>query len=158
MFPWRNGTTRYFSLIQKHRWEGTSRCQHKHHWHRSSREKSCWNCHCCENEVYVAAESLSHIKKICVCVFYLFLRARETEHKQRGTEREGDIESEAGSRFRVVSTESNAGLKFTDQEIMTWVEVVCLTDWATQAHLCHFFFLKPRLRTSDCQTLVGQVF
>ena len=50
-----------------------------------------------------------------------------------GTEREGDTESEAGSRLRAVSTEPDAGLELTNREIMTWAEVGCLTDWATQA-------------------------
>ena len=36
-----------------------------------------------------------------------------------GAEREGDIESEAGSRLWAVSTEPDAGLKLTDCEIMT---------------------------------------
>ena len=34
-------------------------------------------------------------------------------------EREGDTESEAGSRLWVLSTEPNAGLELTDREIMT---------------------------------------
>ena len=36
-----------------------------------------------------------------------------------GAEREGDTESEAGSRLRSISTEPDAGLKLTDREIMT---------------------------------------
>ena len=36
-----------------------------------------------------------------------------------GAEREGDIESEAGSRLRAVSTEPDAGLELTNREIMT---------------------------------------
>ena len=36
-----------------------------------------------------------------------------------GPEREGDTESETGSRLRTVSTEHDAGLKLTDHEIMT---------------------------------------
>ena len=36
-----------------------------------------------------------------------------------GSEREGDTESEAGSRLGAVSTEPDAGLKLTDLEIMT---------------------------------------
>ena len=36
-----------------------------------------------------------------------------------GSEREGDAESEAGSRLRAVSTEPHAGLELTDREIMT---------------------------------------
>ena len=50
-----------------------------------------------------------------------------------GAEREGDTESEAGSRLRAVSLEPDAGLELTDCEIVTWAEVGCLTDWATQA-------------------------
>ena len=38
---------------------------------------------------------------------------------ERGPEREGDMESEAGSRLRAVSTEPDAGLELTDYEIMT---------------------------------------
>ena len=36
-----------------------------------------------------------------------------------GAEREGDTESEAGSRLRAVGTESDVGLEPTDHEIMT---------------------------------------
>ena len=52
-----------------------------------------------------------------------------------GAEREGDTESEAGSRLWAVSTEPNAGLKLTNREIMTWAEVGRSTDWATQVPL-----------------------
>ena len=50
-----------------------------------------------------------------------------------GAEREGDTESETGSRLWAVSTEPDLGLELTDHEIMTWAEVGRLTDWATQA-------------------------
>ena len=36
-----------------------------------------------------------------------------------GAEREGDRESEAGSRLRAVSTEPDTGLELTEGEIMT---------------------------------------
>ena len=36
-----------------------------------------------------------------------------------GAEREGDAESEAGSRLRAVSTEPDAGPELTDLEIVT---------------------------------------
>ena len=36
-----------------------------------------------------------------------------------GSEREGDTESEAGSRLRAVSTETDAGLEPTNREIIT---------------------------------------
>ena len=36
-----------------------------------------------------------------------------------GAEREGDTESETGSRLRAVSTEPDVGLKLMDREIMT---------------------------------------
>ena len=39
-----------------------------------------------------------------------------------GAERDGDTESETGSRLRAVSTEPDAGLELTDHEIMTWLK------------------------------------
>ena len=36
-----------------------------------------------------------------------------------GTEREGDTESEAGSRLQAVSTKPDTGLELTNHEIMT---------------------------------------
>ena len=36
-----------------------------------------------------------------------------------GAEKEGDTESEAGSRLWAVSTQPDAGLELTDREIMT---------------------------------------
>ena len=50
-----------------------------------------------------------------------------------GAEREGDTESEAGSRLWAISPEPDAGLELTDREIVTRAEVGRLTDWATQA-------------------------
>ena len=49
---------------------------------------------------------------------YLFLRKRQSTSRGRA-EREGDTESEAGSRLLAVSTESDAGLEPTDCKIMT---------------------------------------
>ena len=72
-------------------------------------------------------------------IFFLtFLFIFETERDRAWTgegQREGDTESEAGSRLRAVSTEPEAGLDLTDREIMTWAEVGRLTDWATQVPL-----------------------
>ena len=39
-----------------------------------------------------------------------------------GAEREGDTESEAGSRLRAISPEPDAGLEPTDREIVTWLK------------------------------------
>ena len=50
-----------------------------------------------------------------------------------GAEREGDTESEAGSRLWAISPEPDAGLELADREIVTWAEVGRSTDWATQA-------------------------
>ena len=77
--------------------------------------------------------------------FYLFLKERERERQSMsgvGAEREGDTESEAGSRLWAVSTKPNAGLELTNHEIMTWAEVGRLTDWATQAPQKYEIFLK----------------
>ena len=51
---------------------------------------------------------------------YLFLRNRERQSVSGGgAEREGDTESEAGSRLPAVSTEPNEGLELMNCEIMT---------------------------------------
>ena len=57
----------------------------------------------------------------------MFIYFLETQHEQ-GRGRERDTESEAGSRFRAVSTEPGAGLEPMSREIMTGAEVICLTD------------------------------
>ena len=60
---------------------------------------------------------------------YLFLRDRERQSMSRGgAEREGDTESEAGSRLLAVSTEPDAGLELMKRKIMTCVEVRHSTD------------------------------
>ena len=65
---------------------------------------------------------------------YLFFWERESVCEQvRGREREGNTESEAGSRLWAVSTEPNAGFRFKNCKIMTWDKVGRLTDRATQA-------------------------
>ena len=53
---------------------------------------------------------------MCIFLFWESERARE-----RGTEREGDRESQAGS--CTVSTELYVGLELMNREIMTWVEI-----------------------------------
>ena len=50
-------------------------------------------------------------------------------------EREGDTESETGSRLWAVSTEPDAGLELTSREITTRAEVGRSADRATQALL-----------------------
>ena len=51
------------------------------------------------------------------CLF-IFERERQSVSKG-GAEREGDTESEAGSRLRAVGTEPDAGLELTNREIVT---------------------------------------
>ena len=82
----------------------------------------------------------------CLSLMFIFERERERESASRwGAEREGDTESEAGSRLWAGSTEPNAGLQLLDHEIMTWAKVRRPADWATQAPLfphilnCSFF-------------------
>ena len=64
-----------------------------------------------------------------------------------GAGREGDTESEAGSRPWAVNTEPNMGLKLTNSEIMTWAKVGCLTKWATQM-LLWIYISKCYLNTN----------
>ena len=67
---------------------------------------------------------------------YFWKRERERQSLSRGgAEREGDTESEAGSRLWAVSTEPDAGFELTNREIMTWAEVRHSADRATQAPL-----------------------
>ena len=49
-----------------------------------------------------------------------------------GAEREGDTESETGSRLWAISPESDSGLELPDREIVTWAEIGRATNWATQ--------------------------
>ena len=49
---------------------------------------------------------------------FIFKRERQST-SQRGAEREGDTESEAGSRLRTVSPEPDVGIKLKNCEIMT---------------------------------------
>ena len=49
---------------------------------------------------------------------YLFLRERQSV-SWGGAEREGDTESEAGSRIQAVSTEPDVGLELSNCEIIT---------------------------------------
>ena len=50
----------------------------------------------------------------------MFIFETERQSMSRGgAEREGDTESEAGSRLRAVSTDPDAGLELTNGDIMT---------------------------------------
>ena len=65
-------------------------------------------------------------------MFIYFERERQSLSRG-GAERETHTHRfEAGSRLWAVSTVPNAGLEFMNGETMTWAEVGCLTDWATQ--------------------------
>ena len=62
---------------------------------------------------------IGFIKKIFFNL-HLFIFDRERQSTSGGgAEREGDTESKAGSRLHAVSTEPDAGLEFTNCEIMT---------------------------------------
>ena len=64
---------------------------------------------------------------------YFFWDRERQSMKGGGAEREGDTESEAGSRLWAISPEPDAGLELTNREIVTWAEVGLSTGWATQA-------------------------
>ena len=68
--------------------------------------------------------------------FLTFIYYWETERDRAWVwegQREGETESEAGSKLWAVSTEPDAGLELTTCKVMTWAEVRRLTDWTTQA-------------------------
>ena len=81
---------------------------------------------------------------------YIWQKERETRSMSGGgAERKGDTESEAGSRLWAVSTEPNAGLELTNLEIMTWAEVGCLTNWATQTPRESHVLTEPASHTKN---------
>ena len=64
---------------------------------------------------------------------FIFERRRNREWVGEGQRQtHTHTESKAGSRLWAVSAKPDVGLKLTNCEIMTWTEVRCLTDWATQ--------------------------
>ena len=81
---------------------------------------------------------------------YSFFERQRQSVSRGGAEREGDTESEAGSRLWTDSTEPDAGLELTDCEIMTWAKVGRSTDWATQVPLTSFTFKKKALHVAKC--------
>ena len=82
------------------------------------------------------AESLFYNNYMFKKIFNVYFWERDSQSTSRGgAEREGDAESEAGSRLWTVNTEPEVGLKLTEGEIMTWTKVRRLTDWATQSPL-----------------------
>ena len=88
---------------------------------------------------------------------FIFERERERENEQGGAEREGDTESEAGSRLWVVSTtEPDAGLELMECEIMTRAEVGRPTDWATQAPQILPEFLREEWVLASCSLGAGK--
>ena len=59
-----------------------------------------------------------------IFLVFIFETERERQSASRGgAEREGDPESEAGSKLLTVGTEPDAGLDLTDREVMTWAKV-----------------------------------
>ena len=78
----------------------------------------------------------------------------ETEYEWGGAEREGDTESEAGSKLWAVSTEPDAGLELVNREILTWAKVGRLTEWATPAPLYLIFLRMNPLTSHNWQVLV----
>ena len=96
---------------------------------------------------------------------FIYFWDRERDRAWMGEgQREGDTESETGSRLWAVSTEPDAGLELTDRKIMTWAEVGRTTDWATQVpqHIVIFIVIlvvillllmmdKEELERSGCR-------
>ena len=77
---------------------------------------------------------------LCVIFFkfiYFWDRGRQSMNGG-GSEREGDTESETGSRLWAVSTEPDVGLELTNREIMTSAKVGRSTYWATQVPFLWF--------------------
>ena len=91
--------------------------------------------------VYVHPHTHTHFTYLFIHLFKiifnvdLFLKEGETEYEwRRGRE--------TGRHNLKLSAQSLTwGLKVMNHEIITWAEVVCLTDWATQVHCVLFYSL-----------------
>ena len=81
------------------------------------------------------------VKKIFFNVYFWERQIASGEGAERERERERERETE--SKLWAVSTEPDGELKLTNCELMTWTEVGCLTDWATQAPV-HVFIKKKK--------------
>ena len=66
--------------------------------------------------------SSAHLKKFFFNVLIYFWDRERQSMNGGGAEREGDTESETGSRLRAISPEPDAGLELTDREIVTWLK------------------------------------
>ena len=71
---------------------------------------------------------LSFLKKFFKC---LLLRDRAWAGDGQRERETQDLKQIPGSEL---AAEPNVGLELTNREIMTWAEVGCFTNWATQAH------------------------
>ena len=78
---------------------------------------------------------------------YYFERERERERVVGKGQREGDTESEAGSRLQAVSTKPNIGLEPTNREIMT--------DEGVWGKLRAKYRLAPPLQGGICVLFLG---
>ena len=68
---------------------------------------------------FLALAHLSFFFLIFFSTFIYFLYRERQSMNEGGAEREGDTESEAGSRLRAISPEPDAGLELTNHEMVT---------------------------------------
>ena len=68
-----------------------------------------------------------------------------------GAEREGDTESETGSRLRAISPEPDAGLELTDREIVTWLKLDAQPTAPPRRPKNIYLFLRERARAGEGQ-------
>ena len=96
------------------------------------------------------------LKKGFLMFIYFWDNARDGVRAAEG-QTQGDTESETGSRLWAVSPEPDAGFELTNLEIMTWDQVGCSTDWATQAPLKNFFKKVRETPTKNPLELINSV-
>ena len=92
---------------------------------------------CIASSIWILYFSLAQIPVLGHFFFFLkilFIYLRERVSAQAGEEAEGEGEVDS-----LLSREPDVGAWSQDPGIMTWAEGRCLTDWATQAPLGHFF-------------------
>ena len=75
---------------------------------------------------------------------YLFWEREKIQVGEGQTERGRE---RIPSSLHTVSTEPNVSLRPTNHEIMTWAEVRCSTDWATQLPVDHFLIPYTKINS-----------
>ena len=104
--------------------------------------ESGWIRRCCHATCQTLSFLLILFKKLKRILMFIFERDRDRAWAGQG-QRESETQNQKqapGSRLQAVSIEPDVGLELSNGEIVTWAQIRCSTDWATQVPLLVLFF------------------